>query len=456
VLTGVVATCVSIVASRWFPTGELRRLEPDRGVHADLPVLAIGVAAAALLIAAFALLSARQAQSRRLLPERSRLARLLSRGPVVPSTALRLATGRGVPVRPAFGGAVAALAGIAAAATFGASLDRFVDDPVRDGWTWDAEVGMGDGLTNAEALELVEQLAAEDVVDGALLARTGTLGTGEQSDDVQFFGLEPVEGDVGLLVLDGRLPQADDEVAVGSDTAGRYDATLGDIIEVEGIEGARSLRVTGIVRFPIVGSDNAADGMALTLAGLDLLAPESTDDGAFGFPTAFVDWAPGVTDAAGRTALGDDFAIVTQRVPSSDVNSLGKVGGMVPLVAGGLALLGILAIAHALTVAVRRQRRSVGVLRAVGFVRAQVKAAVVVQSLVYGALGVALGVPLGVVAGRWTWRFLARDLGAADDPLTPALLLLAVPATLLLVGLVAVLPARAAGRTNPAVALRSE
>ena len=261
-------------------------------------------------------------------------------------------------MRPAFGGAVAALAGMAAAATFGASLDRFVDDPVRDGWAWDAEVGMGDGLINAEAVELVEQLAAEDVVDGALLARTGTLGTGEQGDDVQFFGLEPVEGTSGCSCWMVACPRRTTRSRSGRTRPSGTARHARRRHRGRGVEGTRSLRVTGIVRFPNVGSDNAADGMALTLAGLDLLAPESTDDGAFGFPTAFVDWAPGVSDAAGRAALGDDFAIVTQRVPSSDVNSLGKVGGMVPLVAGGLALLGVLAIAHALTVAVRRQRQA--------------------------------------------------------------------------------------------------
>ena len=452
----VTAPLVAVAASRWFPTGELRRIEPDAGLHVDVVVVAFGATASVLLVGAFALVSSWRAHTRSARSHRTRLSRFLSRGPVVPATALRLATSRGVPVRPAFGGAVAALVGVAAAATFGASLDRFVDDPARDGWTWDAEVGMGDELDDPAAIDLAGHLADNAVVDGVLLARVGTLGTGEQEDDVQVFGLHPVSGDVSLLVLDGALPEGDDEVAIGADTAARYDADVGDVVEVEGFTGPRSLGVSGIVRFPIVGSDNAADGMALTLDGLALLAPPSLEDGAFGFPTAFVDWAAGVTTAEGEAALGDEFAIVYEWVPSSDVSSLDKVGGMVPMIAALLTVLGVFAVAHALTVAVRRQRRSVGVLRAIGFVRSQVWATVSAQALAYGLLGVLLGVPLGIVVGRWSWRWLAQSLGAADDPLTPAALVLAVPATLILVAVVTVLPARAAARTRPSVALRSE
>ncbi len=452
----VVATIVAIALSGRFPTGELAALEPDPGLRPDGPVLAIGVVLTALVIVAFALAGGWRAHVRPAPGAGSRLARVLSRGRVVPATAMRLATSRGVPIRPAFGGAIAALAGVAAAATFGASLDRFVDQPLRDGWAWDAEVGMGDQLDDEAAVALAGELASSPVVDGVLLARIGTLGTGADRDDVQAFGLADVEGDVSLTVIDGRLPAEPGEVAVGLDTADRYGAGVGDRIEVDGVQGVVPLRITGTVRFPVVGSDNAADGLALTLEGLTALAPPSIEDGAFGFPTAFVDWTAGVTDAEGRAALGGDFSIVHARVPSSDVTSLERVDGMAPAIAAGLAVLGAVAVAHALAVAVRRQRRDLGVLRGLGFVRRQIRAAVAVQALVYGTLGVVVGVPLGVATGRWSWRRLAQGIGTFDDPLTPGLLVLAVPATLALLALVAALPARAAARTSPAVALRSE
>ena len=91
-------------------------------------------------------------------------------------------------------------------------------------------------------------------------------------------------------------------------------------------------------------------------------------------------------------------------------------------------------IAHALTVAVRRQRRPVGVLRAVGFVRGPGQG---------GGERPGAGLRRSAAScsacrSAWWWvagpgGCCAQSLGAADDPLTPAVLLLAVPATLLLV-----------------------
>jgi hypothetical protein len=63
--------------------------------------------------------------------------------------------------------------------------------------------------------------------------------------------------------------------------------------------------------------------------------------------------------------------------------------------------------------------------------------------------------PLGLVVGRAAWQLVADGLGVAPAIENPVIaLLVVVPLALLLVNLVALIPARAASRTQPAVALR--
>jgi hypothetical protein len=79
------------------------------------------------------------------------------------------------------------------------------------------------------------------------------------------------------------------------------------------------------------------------------------------------------------------------------------------------------------------------------------------QATTVALVALALGLPLGVALGRWTWSLLVDRIGLGAAPVTPGPALLAgVVATVLVANLVAAWPGRVAGRTHPAVALRSE
>jgi ABC-type lipoprotein release transport system permease subunit len=115
------------------------------------------------------------------------------------------------------------------------------------------------------------------------------------------------------------------------------------------------------------------------------------------------------------------------------------------------------ALAHLLLTSVRRRRRDLAILKTLGFTRAQVFAAVAWQATTVAAIGALVGVPLGVAVGRFGWNLIARDLGVAADPVTPlGLSLLAFPIAVLLANAIAVLPARRAAGTLPALVLRAE
>jgi ABC-type lipoprotein release transport system permease subunit len=120
-----------------------------------------------------------------------------------------------------------------------------------------------------------------------------------------------------------------------------------------------------------------------------------------------------------------------------------------------LAVLALVAVAHAVVTAVRRRTSELAVLKVLGFTRGEIRATVAWQATIIGAVGLVLGIPTGIVLGRWVWNLVADGLGVLPAVANPVLaMLVLVPVALLVVNLVAFLPARTASRTRPAVALR--
>ena len=125
------------------------------------------------------------------------------------------------------------------------------------------------------------------------------------------------------------------------------------------------------------------------------------------------------------------------------------------MLAGLLAVLAPGTTVHGLVIATNRRRRDLAMLKTFGCTRRQLSAVVAWQATTVGVIALAIGVPLGVAAGRRLWILLADRLGTLPEPVTPILVVLvAVPATLAVVNLVAAIPGRRAGAIPTAVALR--
>ena len=132
----VLAVAVAVAASPLTPIGAARLAEPDPGVHADIAVLAAGLAIIALLPLILLALPAWRAVRRAAGPPvvaeptagRTRpsplMTALTAAGPVTTGLGMRMAfePGRGrtaVPVRSALAGTTIAIAALVAAAVFG-------------------------------------------------------------------------------------------------------------------------------------------------------------------------------------------------------------------------------------------------------------------------------------------------------------------------------------------------
>jgi ABC-type antimicrobial peptide transport system permease subunit len=188
----------------------------------------------------------------------------------------------------------------------------------------------------------------------------------------------------------------------------------------------------------------------------------------------FVKLRAGVSEAAGRANL-EAVAKVADKVFSADPNTVGNgvdvigvqrpaqivnyrsIGSTPVVLAIGLAGGAVVALGFTLAASVRRRRRDLALLKALGFTPRQLRAALSWQATVAAVIGVVIGLPLGIVGGRELWILFAGNLNAVPDPTVPALsVVLVALGALVFANLVATPPGRAAARTSTAVLLRTE
>ena len=463
----MVGAGVAVLASPLTPMGLALRAEPDPGLSVHPAGLGVGMAATLVLVLGRVAVPAWRLAGER--PHRpgvpgaagttSALADTAARAGLPPTsvTGLRMALeqGRGpraVPVRASLVGVTAGIIALTAALTFGASLDRLLATPRLYGWNFDAVTGdwrLDHPATSRPAwLAANPQVGAWSAVWFSAIQVNGTVVNGA--------GFDTAGGRVFPTLVEGREPSGPDELVLRSTTLRRLGLRLGQTVRVGGRRPV-AMRIVGRSALVQADSEDAGEGAILTL---DSLLRVRTDRES-GYGTFYVRFAPGADPEAAVRSLrrlpsGAVQAIALPRPPPR-IENLGRVGALPNVLAGLLALLAASALAHLLVTSVRRRRHDLAILKALGFVRRQVSAAVAWQATTVALLALAVGLPLGVALGRWSWSLLADRIGVGAPPVTPGPALLAgVAGTVLVANLVAAWPGRVAARTRPAVALRSE
>ena len=463
----VVAVGSALLLSPLAPLGLARRADVEVGFHADLLVLLLGVAGCIVLMLGRALLPAfvsSRVVDRARGARRSRAADGLARAglpaPSVAGVQMALDPGHGrtaVPVRTAIAGTVVATVVLIAALAFGSSLTRLSDSPRLQGWTWDFAVG--NPHSDDVSKMAIPRLRSDPFVGS--FSSTGFAGLNlDGKYDVTVLGVDPI-GRAGLPVLEGRLPQGDDEIALGTKALRAIHKRVGDSLTLHGQEGegSRTLRIVGrVVITPIIvnGQSTLGDGAVVSLVTMKRLVSPDSGDGAVN--VFLIKLAPGADRDAARATLQRQFpgTVLTNYAPA-EVENLRQIDSLPYVLAGLLALLAAATIAHALLTSVRRRRRDLAVLKTLGFVRAQLRATVAWQASTLTAVAASIGLVGGIIGGRLVWTFFAGRLGIRAEPAIPLLLLIVIiPAALVLANVIAAFPARAAARTEAAVVLRTE
>jgi len=467
----VTALLVAIALSPRLPVGLARRADPDVGVHADWAVLGLGAALIVVLVLGIAFVAAWRAihsTARQRSDQRRRASstvEIATRAGLRPAATnglrMSLEPGRGnssVPVRSGIAGAILGIAGVTAVLVFAGSLTHLVDTPRLAGWVWNLRAEVPTSADKHAVCVDSDEYGLSRVRGVESVAAVCTQGIQIDGRAVSVWGLENLRGDAAPEVVAGRAPEKPDEVALGAVTLRAAHKHVGDRVTASQQGGTRTYRVVGRVVLPTIDEPQPlADSALFTAAGLAPILQKGANETHY----LLVSYAPGTSVPAIRRALTADRRVqnVSARPAAApvEIERVRQINAFPAVLALLLAILALVAVGHTLVTSVRRRRHELAVFKTIGFRRGQIGAAVAWQATTVAVIGLVVGIPVGLVIGRLVWRAVANSLGIAVVTSVPVWWLVGLAvATLVLVNVVAFLPARAAARTKPAVALRAE
>jgi len=259
---------------------------------------------------------------------------------------------------------------------------------------------------------------------------------------------------------------------VGPATLASLHKRIGDTITLDnGASRPLRLVIVGTVTMPALGQgDGQGTGAVVATSDFPTALLNLQDATVPGPNAVLVRLRSNLPPGAGLASLeriNDDInrLRVSSGLGGGVIGALRPVGivnfrsmGTTPaILSGGLALGAIVALGLTLSACVRRKRRELALLKAMGFSRRQLFASVAWMATADAVVGIVVGIPIGVVVGRQLWLHFARSISVVPDAVAPIPVLLAIAGgAILFANLVAVLPGRTAARTSTAIVLRAE
>jgi hypothetical protein len=483
VVGALLAVAVTVALSLLAPLGPVRPYYPHAGVAFDWPVLGLGVAVLVVLLGSVAIVLAVQRAPQRAETGRRPRAPLRIEGaastgglPISAVTGIRFALEPGaeneaVPVRSAILGATLAVVVIIATVVFGSSLSSLVSHPRLYGWNWNYALIAGGGPGDIPATQSAALLDHDPSV---------AAWSGYWFGNLQIDGLTvPVLGgspgaSVAPPILTGHGSDRPGEIVLGPGTLAQIHKSVGDTVTVRyGTATPHLLRIVGTATMPAVGVAGVTGHASMGTGAVvpyQLLPASVRNQFNLSPPGPNAELVRLKPGADAKTALRSLNRIAAKlstpenypsqvygvQRPAEIVNY--RSMGATPLILGlGLTAGAVTALGLTLVASVRRRRRSMAMLRTLGFTGRQLGASVAWQSGIAVVIGLVVGVPLGIVAGRFLWDLFSTNIYVVPSPTVPALAIVAIALGALVLGnLVAALPGRIAARTPAALLLRTE
>lgn len=364
------------------------------------------------------------------------------------------------------------------------TLDRVFDDLFADfGKETDAQVQgtvlfedpfMGDQRAPLDS-SLLDQVAGVDGVASAAPVVT-TVGAGSTNRVLGADGdpvgaaqgpptlLENWTDDPGLSsyeLVQGRGPEADDEIALNTAAADDGDLSVGDDVVVVTQFGRSTYTLVGIFNFGTAESAAGAVSADFTLAEAQRIAGL---DGRVQQIVARADDGLSQQQLVDRiaAALPNDVEVITGEQAAADLSSDVQSGfsffKQILLIFGGIALLvGVFVISNTFSILVAQRTRELALLRAIGAGRTQVLTSMLVEAVLVGLVSAIFGLLAGVGLAKGVTALL--DAAGADLPTTSLVVrgstvLFALVVGVLVTLVAAVIPAIRATRVPPLAALR--
>jgi putative ABC transport system permease protein len=320
----------------------------------------------------------------------------------------------------------------------GSLESEFTGTHIVEAGAWDNSAGispsLADELRTTPGVDVVTQARVSPaIVDGST---TDTFYAFDATTVDEMFDLGTIEGDLGSLGADG--------IAVSAEHAADEGLTLGSTVPVTFPTGETTFTVDAVY-------DGGSDWVGSTFVDLDAFTANGGEA---------LDYRVYVSgDEAAITAVAERYASadVLDRDGFLDLVS-GEIDQLLGLFYAMLMLavvIALLGIANTLALSVHERTRELGLLRAVGMGRRQVRATVRWESIVIAVFGTTLGLAIGTFFG---WAMVRAMSEQGIDTLTvPGGSLAVVTVIAGLAGAAAaVVPARRAARLDVLDALTTE
>ncbi|NUT28367.1 MAG: FtsX-like permease family protein [Streptomyces sp.] len=265
-----------------------------------------------------------------------------------------------------------------------------------------------------------------------------------------------------VKLTSGHAPKGEGQVMIDADTADDKDVRIGDRLTVIGQEGSFPVEVVGIVTFTTTNPGAALVFFDTPTAQTRLLGDPKAAT------SISLDAAEGVSDTDLKRrvadALGTDTGTYQLRTAEeqakSDVEQLGGFLDIIKYVmlgfAGVAVLVGVFLIVNTFSMLIAQRTRELGLLRALGADRRQVRRSVLTEALLLGLVGSTLGLAAGI--GLAAGLIELMGLLGMNIRTTEMVIGWGTPVTAYVVGLgvtfvAAYLPARRAAGVSPMAAL---
>ncbi len=328
-----------------------------------------------------------------------------------------------------------------------ASIADSVDTAARAEWIVHTTFGQG-GLS-PEAGEAVAALPEVGALSPMRYTPARVDGAG-----ATLSAMDPSRIDqlVDLAVTDGTIDGlAADEIAVNARTAEADGVVVGDELTVEFAQtGAQTFRVAAVY-----DTLEPMGPYTMSLAAFDANGVEPVDS------FLFMANADGVSMDEARAAIESALTdyptaelFTTDEFAESRAAVIGQMLNLIYALLVLAVLIALFGIANTLALSVHERTRELGLLRAVGMARSQVRATVRWESVIIALLGTALGLVIGLA---FAWALVdtlaAQGFEVLSVPVAPLAVIAALAA---LAGVVvALLPARRAARVPVLEALQA-
>jgi putative ABC transport system permease protein len=332
-----------------------------------------------------------------------------------------------------------------------ATIDQGIDEQVRaasivtheDGFS-PLPRGVAERLAQVDGVTAVSSIRFET---GRLAGESGTTSvSGVDTDTVRdVLTLDWVEGSDAVLSDLGE-----GNAAVNDEFADEHDLAVGDTVRFTTPRGTEvSYRVSGIYD----ASAGVVGGVLVSNASLE----RDWDAKDIAFALVAGDADPEALKRAEQSALAQFPTAEPQTIADFKEEQNQQVNGLLGLIYALLSLsviVALLGIVNTLALSVHERTRELGMLRAVGMSRRQVRRMVRAESVITAAIGALLGIVLGIAFAAIVSRPLADEGFVFELPVGTlvAVVLLAAIAGVL----AAISPARRAAKVDVLRAVTTE